>query len=89
MRGFTILREDGDDVALTELVWQSADVDVCCVSIVGVPGRGVASTGFELPLVESGDGADGVHGSVQYQMAFLYLLGTLFFFRVVRARRSP
>lgn len=61
MHWFAVLRKDGDDVAFAELVWQSADVDVGCVGVVCVPGRGVADPGFKFPLVEGGDGADAIH----------------------------
>lgn len=49
--GFAVLAEDSDDVAFGEVERESANVNVGCVAVVGVPGR-FWRAGERLVLVE-------------------------------------
>lgn len=61
MHRVTILRKDDEDVAFAELERQAADVNVGCVTVVGMP-RGIWRDAFlELEVVQSLDLANGLH----------------------------
>jgi len=60
--GLAELAEDGDDVALGQLVGEAAEVDEGRVAVVDVPGRVRGDAIFDLALVERLDRSDLVHG---------------------------
>lgn len=57
-----VLREDDRDVAFRQPVVQPPNVDVCRVTVVGVPGRRHRRGVLEFALVQRLRRADGVHG---------------------------